>query len=127
MAAGSPRLPSAAEGGDTAVRREAAGFTDEGTKRFYLLIVSPVDGTSGMRTNITDDDEGKRVVNADGEQVGLVKQVSGGTAHIDPDPGLTDKIKSKLGWGDMDEDTYPLQEANIDAVTDGEVRLKRDL
>jgi hypothetical protein len=80
-----------------------------------------------MRTNITGDDEGKGVVNADGDRVGLVKEVSGGTAHIDPDPGVTDKIKSKLGWGDMDEDTYPLQEANIDAVTDDEVRLKRDL
>ena len=80
-----------------------------------------------MRTNITDDDEGKSVVNADGETVGMVAEVSGGTAHVDPDPGITDKIKSKLGWGDMDDDTYPLQEANVDAVTDDEIRLKRDL
>lgn len=80
-----------------------------------------------MRSNITDDDEGKRVVNADGDQVGLVKDVDAGTAHVDPDPSMTDKIKSKLGWGDMDEDTYPLQEANVDAVTDDEIRLKRDL
>ncbi|WP_135820921.1 PRC-barrel domain containing protein [Halostella litorea] len=80
-----------------------------------------------MRSNITDDDEGKPVVNADGDTVGMVKDVSTGTAHVDPDPGMTDKIKSKLGWGDMDEDTYPLQEANVDAVTDDEIRLKRDL
>lgn len=80
-----------------------------------------------MRTNITDDDEGKSVVNADGETVGMVTEVSGGTAHVDPDPGIADKIKSKLGWGDTTEDTYPLQEANVDAVTDDEIRLKRDL
>jgi hypothetical protein len=80
-----------------------------------------------MRSNITEDDEGKNVVNADGEQVGIVKDVRGGTAHVDPDPGITDKVKSKLGWGDVDEDTYPLQEANVDAVTDDEIRLKRDL
>ncbi|WP_135534193.1 PRC-barrel domain containing protein [Halostella pelagica] len=80
-----------------------------------------------MRSNITDDDEGKSVVNADGETVGMVTEVRGGTAHVDPDPGVTDKIKSKLGWGDTNEDTYPLQEANVDAVTDDEIRLRRDL
>ncbi|WP_121822634.1 PRC-barrel domain containing protein [Halostella salina] len=80
-----------------------------------------------MRSNITDDDEGKHVVNADGDKVGIVKDVRAGTAHVDPDPGMTDRIMSKLGWGDMDDDTYPLQEANVDAVTDDEVRLKRDL
>ncbi|WP_323190189.1 PRC-barrel domain containing protein [Halostella sp. PRR32] len=80
-----------------------------------------------MRSNITDDDEGKNVVNADGEKVGMVTEVRGGTAHVDPDPGVTDKIKSKLGWGDTNDDTYPLQEANVDAVTDDEIRLRRDL
>ena len=79
------------------------------------------------RTHITDDDEGKQVVNDRGDQIGIVKEVHAGTAHIDPDPGLTDSLKSKLGWGDTDEDTYPLQENMIEDVTDDEVHVRSDM
>lgn len=75
-----------------------------------------------MAATITEDDEGKPVV-ADGEQIGIIADVEHGTAHVDPDPGMTDKLMSKLGWGDIDEDTYPLQEQNIEAVTDDEIQL----
>jgi sporulation protein YlmC with PRC-barrel domain len=78
-----------------------------------------------MCASFTDDDEGKRVVNANGEEIGMVKNVSGGTAHIDPDPGMTDTIKSKLGWGDTDEETYPLDDDNVESITDDEIRLQR--
>lgn len=77
-----------------------------------------------MTTQITDDDEGKRVVDESGDQVGIVSDVQHGTAHIDPDPGITDKVKSKLGWGDRDEDTYPLQDEMVSSVTDDEIRLQ---
>ncbi|MFC6837287.1 PRC-barrel domain containing protein [Halomarina ordinaria] len=73
--------------------------------------------------DITEDDEGKKVVDARGETVGRVVDVEHGTAHVDPDPGVTDTVMSKLGWGDSDEDTYPLQEASIAEVTDDEIRL----
>lgn len=75
------------------------------------------------RMDITDDDEGKRVVNQRGDEIGIVKEVRGGTAHIDPDPGLTDTLKSKLGWGDTDQDTYPLQEGMIEEITHDEIRV----
>ncbi|RKD95876.1 PRC-barrel domain containing protein [Halopiger aswanensis] len=74
---------------------------------------------------LTDDDEGKRIVNAEGEQIGIIESVEGGTAHVNPDPGMTDTIKSKLGWGDTDEDTYPLDAENIESISDDEVRLQR--
>jgi hypothetical protein len=74
----------------------------------------------------SDSDEGKPVVMGE-EKVGMVAAVEHGTAHVDPDPGLTDKIKAKLDWGDRDDDTYPLQEERVDAVTDDEVRLRSDL
>ncbi|WP_435154169.1 PRC-barrel domain containing protein [Haladaptatus sp. DFWS20] len=74
-------------------------------------------------TQITDDDEGKKVVDQNGDEVGIVSNVQHGTAHVDPNPGLTDKVKSKLGWGDKDEDTYPLQAEMVQSVTDDEVRL----
>lgn len=76
------------------------------------------------RTDITEDDEGKRVVGPDGEEIGRITAVEHGTAHVDPDPGITDTVMSKLGWGDADEDTYPLQEASVESITDDEVRLR---
>jgi hypothetical protein len=79
-----------------------------------------------MRTTVTDDDEGKEVVRGT-DTVGRVVEVSHGTAHVDPDPGLTETVLSKLGWADRDEDTYPLQEEAIDHVADDEIRLKPGL
>ena len=34
---------------------------------------------------------------------------------------------SKLGWSSTDDEDYPLNQSKIDAVTDDEIRLKRDL
>lgn len=77
-----------------------------------------------MRHTITDDDEGKEVVNSAGESVGRVVEVKHGTAYVDPDPGVTDTVMSKLGWGDADEESYPLQEDAIETVTDDQIKLK---
>ena len=72
---------------------------------------------------LSDSDEGKKVVNASNENIGRVVEVRGSTAHVDPDPGLTDTVKSKLGWGESDEGTYRLQASHVDTVTDDEIRL----
>lgn len=72
---------------------------------------------------LTEEDEGKRVINADGDEIGRVTDVKDGHAHVNPDPGVTDTIMSKLGWGDSDEETYQLDPSNIEDVTDDEIRL----
>lgn len=74
-------------------------------------------------TTLTAEDEGKDVVNASGDKIGRVVDVEHGTAHVDPDPGLTDSIMSKLGWADSDEDTYQLDSSAIETVTDDEIRI----
>lgn len=71
---------------------------------------------------ITEDDEGKSVV-VEGEKVGIVSEVRGGTAYVDPDPSITESIKSKMGWGEADQETYPIREDSVSEVTDDEVRL----
>jgi hypothetical protein len=78
-----------------------------------------------MRTGTTliDDDEGTRVIDASGDQIGRVVEVRDGAAYVDPDPGLADTVLAKLGWGDGDEDTYRLESAAIETVTDDEVRV----
>lgn len=77
---------------------------------------------------ITDDVVGKHVVTGDGEEVGIVSSVEYGTAYVDPDPDLTTKIKTALGWeDDPDAAGYPLQEAAISTIDDDTVRLRSDL
>ncbi|MFD1600819.1 PRC-barrel domain containing protein [Halobellus rarus] len=80
-----------------------------------------------MQDNVTltEDDEGKNVVNYNGDQVGRVIEVEHGKAHVDPDPGLADTIKSKLGWGEGDEEDYLLDSSRIERVSDDEIHLRR--
>ena len=74
----------------------------------------------------SDSDEGKPVMMGD-DKVGMVQEVRGDTAYVNPDAGITDKIKASLDWGDETEDTYPLEADRVDAITDDEVRLRSDL
>ncbi|MFW5958404.1 MAG: PRC-barrel domain containing protein [Natronomonas sp.] len=76
------------------------------------------------RDYVTEDDEGKAVVDSHGEKIGMITEVRSDTAYVDADPGLADTIRSKLGWGDADKDDYPLEKNSIHTITDDEVRLK---
>lgn len=76
-----------------------------------------------MAISLTDADEGKRVIDAAGNDIGIVSTVEGNTGLVDPDPSLTDDIKAALGLGDADKDHFPLQTENIAEVTDDEIRL----
>ena len=79
------------------------------------------------RTNITESDNGKKVVNADGNRIGIVSEVKNGSAYVDPDPSIMDTVRSKLGWDDDDKDMYELPSNSIDVVTDDEVRLNGNM
>ena len=74
---------------------------------------------------LTAEAEGKHVVDQDGTTIGTVSSVEGSRAHVHPDPGVSETIKSKLGWGNADDETYPIDEADIESVGDDEVMLKR--
>ena len=73
---------------------------------------------------IDEDDEGKTVVNAEGDSVGTVVDVDNNTANVEPDPDLTDELAAELGWGDGDEGTYQLDNDAIETVSDDEIRLE---
>lgn len=75
-------------------------------------------------TAITDHEEGKRVVDHNGDVVGRVTNVHDGQAYVDPDPGITGTIKSKLGWEEEDADDYPLAEHEVEEVNDDEIQLR---
>ncbi|SEW25150.1 hypothetical protein [Halobacterium jilantaiense] len=79
-----------------------------------------------VRLEPQDDDVGKPVVVATGDQIGMVTEVEGDTVYVDPHPGMTEKIMAKLGWGDRDDDDLPLASDRIAAITDDDVRLTGD-
>ena len=68
---------------------------------------------------LTETEKGKTVVTPDGDEIGRIAGVENNVAAVDPDPGLTDRIRSALGWEDSDSDseTYRLQAADVNNVT----------
>ncbi|NIB98549.1 PRC-barrel domain containing protein [Halobacterium sp. R2-5] len=76
-----------------------------------------------MAGMLDSSDEGKRVVTQDGDTIGEVRDVQGEEAHVTPEPGLTDSVRQRLGMDD-DSDTYVLDESEIDATSEDEIRLQ---
>ena len=56
-----------------------------------------------IASKLSERDEEKSVVNADGTAVGIVAACRGDTAYVVPDPDIADSIESNLGWGDVDD------------------------
>jgi len=80
-----------------------------------------------MPVTLTDDDEGKTVVDATGRRLGLVTKVVDDTAYVDPQPGLAEKLKAAVGWGDADAEEYTVHQDAIEARGDDELRLRSEL
>jgi len=50
------------------------------------------------KTALSEDDEGKPVVDSHRQRTRADHRCQGGTAYVAPDPGITEKIKADLGW-----------------------------
>lgn len=79
-----------------------------------------------MTTRLDKSDVGKRVVNEHGDDMGVLVGIRDGTGYVDPDTGLTETIKTKLGWDSIDDEDYPIPEESIETITDDEIRLVLD-
>lgn len=76
-------------------------------------------------TTLSAEDEGKTVMNQDGETIGTLREVRGDEAFVDPDPGLADAIMSKLGWtAGQDDDTYRFKTSAVKQKSDDEIHLE---
>ncbi|WP_306057186.1 hypothetical protein [Natronococcus wangiae] len=74
----------------------------------------------------TDDEIGKHVETASGETIGVVASIDGSTAHVERDPSAMDAIKAVFGRETETEGTVPIDEEDVDTVTDDSIRLERD-
>ena len=75
---------------------------------------------------LTDDVTGKTVVDASGKKLGIVAEVEGNTAYVDPDPSVAEQLMSKFGWGGGEEEDYRVTEDMVDRVED-DVVLRGDI
>ncbi|WP_126661804.1 hypothetical protein [Haloterrigena salifodinae] len=81
-----------------------------------------------MCANLTVDEEGKRVVNTNGKEIGVIDEVGAGVAYVEPGAEMSDSIKSRL-HRDRDVadgmERFKLDEDYVDEITGDEVRLQR--
>lgn len=76
-----------------------------------------------MVRRFTAADMDKTVRTAEGRKVGTIQMVTGGRARVRPMPGLSRRLRRRLGWDEGADRTYELTPEAIDHVGD-EVRLK---
>ncbi|WP_049900442.1 hypothetical protein [Natrinema sp. J7-1] len=76
--------------------------------------------------DLSHHDQGKDVVDESGQQIGMVAEVEGQTVYIDPEPGLTDRLKARLDWGGHGDEDYPVDSAQILEITADEVVVRSE-
>ncbi|RXK49336.1 hypothetical protein [Halorientalis pallida] len=109
-----------------------AAITDGEYGDLEILETRDVSETGTMagegRGRIGDDEVGKRVVDATGDDVGEVTAVEsdGSVVYVDPHQGITDRIMSTLGWGDDDDESYPIRTEHVERITDDRIVLKEE-
>ncbi|WP_247004609.1 hypothetical protein [Halosolutus gelatinilyticus] len=76
--------------------------------------------------DLTDAEIGKTVVDASGESIGRVTEAEEAEAmiYIDAHPSITDRIRAKFNWGNVDKGDLSIQADQIERVTDEQIELK---
>ena len=89
-----------------------------------MLVVRPDE-----MTVLSPEDEGKFLMDAKAEQIGIVTEVAPEeqVAYVDPDPDVSDAILQGLGFGDAGSDDIEVPAGAVETVTDTELRVARDL
>lgn len=77
-----------------------------------------------MTIALTKDDEGKRVIESDGSDVGMVTKIRHGTAHVEAEPDVVETLQTELDAGGSDENTYAVSEEDIERIDDETVVLR---
>jgi sporulation protein YlmC with PRC-barrel domain len=80
-------------------------------------------------TVLSTQDEGKILIDIEGEELGVVTEVDPQeqVAFIDPDPSVANSVIQGLGFGDAGEDDIEVPANSVETVTDTELRVARDL
>ncbi|WP_122090170.1 hypothetical protein [Halalkalicoccus subterraneus] len=76
-----------------------------------------------MSSELTDAAVGTPVVDATGLEIGIVSAVEDGAAMLDPEPTITDEIRSLLGFATAGADHISVTGDLVESTDEGVVRL----
>jgi sporulation protein YlmC with PRC-barrel domain len=78
---------------------------------------------------LSTQDEGKVLMDNEGEQIGVVTEVDvdENVAYVEPDPGIGEAVIQGLGFGDADDDDIEVPGDSVATITDTELRVPADL
>ncbi|MXV63909.1 hypothetical protein GS429_17950 [Natronorubrum sp. JWXQ-INN-674] len=79
-----------------------------------------------MTATLTDDEVGKKVVDAEGKELGIVAKVEGGRASVDPNPSVAEQVLASIGVEGEDDEDYLVTEDMIDRIGE-EIVLNGDI
>lgn len=88
---------------------------------------------AGGRTDamavLSTEDEGKYLMDVEGEQIGIVTEVDpdAQVAFVEPDADIGEALIQSFGFGDADADDIEVPADAVETVTDTELRVARDL
>ncbi len=80
-------------------------------------------------TVLSTADEGKFLMDVEGEQIGVVTEVDvdSQAAFVEPDPGVAEAVLQGFGFGVADEDDITVPAEAVATITDSELRVAEDL
>ncbi|MFC4405235.1 hypothetical protein [Haloarchaeobius iranensis] len=80
-------------------------------------------------TVLSTEDEGKYLMDIEGEQIGIVTEVDAEAqvAYVEPEAGISEALVQSFGFGDADEDDIEVHADAVETVTDTELRVATDL
>ena len=80
-------------------------------------------------TVLSTADEGKFLMDVEGEEIGVVTGVDAEkqVAYVEPDPGVGEAVLQGFGFGQVDEDDIEVPAESVATITDTEMRVSTDL
>lgn len=79
-----------------------------------------------MTATLTDDEVGKTVVDAAGKELGIVADVEGNRAFVDPNPSIAEQVLAAVGLGGQDAEDYVVTDDMLESVGD-EIVLRGEI
>jgi hypothetical protein len=78
---------------------------------------------------LSTEDEGKYLMDIQGEQIGIVTEVATDeqVAYVEPEPGIAEAVLQGYGFGGADEDDIEVPADAVETVTDTELRVAKAL
>lgn len=80
-----------------------------------------------MSATFTDDEIGKLVESAAGEELGVITAIDRETAYVELEEGVADSTRAALGWEGPAGDVVALPGDSVGRITEDAVRLESEL